>query len=126
MHWRRGLDAEVVAWDRQLFEKVDAVQINHEDLIGRYEPLDAEFASKFKRGNVGLIVLLKHKATGGSLVVVNSHLHWNPKFDFVKYGQAFWLLKSTAEFLEARNMVAAGSANPGKSKSEVAVIMCGD
>ena len=46
--------------------------------------------------------------------MANTHLHWNPKLDFVKYAQAFWLQKSIAEFIETRNL------------EDVPVIICGD
>lgn len=33
------------------------------------------------------------------MVVADTHIHWNPKFDYVKYAQGFWLIKNVHEFI---------------------------
>ena len=76
-----------------MFKLIDHVKIDHNELVNRYN------SSKFKKGNVGLICLLHHLESGKKLVVVNSHIHWNSSYDFVKFGQGFWLLKSLSDFL---------------------------
>ena len=75
-------------------------KIHHEDLIARYGGNE-----KFKKGNVGIICQLEHLETRKSFLVVNTHLYWNPKFDFVKYGQAFWLLMKISEFLKDFDLI---------------------
>ena len=47
---------------------------------------------------------------------MNTHIHWNPKFDFVKYAQAFWLLKNISEFLTENNL----------SLDTTPLVSCGD
>ena len=46
-------------------------------------------------------------------MVANTHLHWNPKFDYVKYAQAFYLQYKLSKFLQSRDL-------------DVPVIVCGD
>ena len=110
--WRRETDAELIGF-REEFKAFDKAEIHHEDLIGRYRTYGEEIVGKFRRGNVGLILGLEHES-GAKIIVANSHLHWNPKFDFVKYAQAFWLQKSVADFVETRNL------------DDVPIIICGD
>jgi mRNA deadenylase 3'-5' endonuclease subunit Ccr4 len=50
------------------------------------------------------------------MLVVNTHIHWNPKLDFVKYGQSFWLLLKISEFLEDNDI----------SLETVPLVICGD
>jgi hypothetical protein len=45
-----------------------------------------------KKGKTGIIVLLKHTKSQRLIVLTNSHFEWDPKKDFIKYGQSFWLL----------------------------------
>ena len=102
----------MIGWQRDKFRLIKQRKIIHEDLVDRYDK-DGEY---FKRGNVGNICLLEHIQTGGIIAVVNTHLYWNPKFDFVKYGQAFWLLLNIANFLTEFDL----------SLDTVPLVMCGD
>lgn len=88
VEYRREIDAKLIGWDKTKFKLLKKQKINHEDLIPRY----GEHGKLFKRGNVGITCLLEHLETQEKILVTNTHLHWNPKFDFVKYGQGFWLL----------------------------------
>mmetsp|Transcript_25619 Transcript_25619/g.39418 ORF Transcript_25619/g.39418 Transcript_25619/m.39418 type:complete len:136 (+) Transcript_25619:479-886(+) len=112
LHWRKGKDAELVAWRKDKFKLVKCVKIEHEDLIPRY----GEWGKYFKRGNVGVLCLLKHKETKSHLLVVNTHLYWNRTYDYVKYGQTFWLLFQIQKFLKENNL----------SMDTLPVVVCGD
>jgi len=50
------------------------------------------------------------------MLVANTHLHWNPKFDYVKFGQSFWLLKCVATFIKENNL----------NVDSTPIIICGD
>ena len=50
------------------------------------------------------------------MLVVCTHMHWNPKLDFVKYGQAFWLLMKISEFLDDFEL----------TLDKVPLVICGD
>lgn len=70
----------VIAYKKKLFkqEKWTYLDLN-EDL----EKLD----DSFQKHKEALFLVLKHINTGKSLVVVNTHLFWNPDYDYVKYGE---------------------------------------
>ena len=76
------------------------MEIKHEDLVERY----GKYGKMFKRGNVGLLCLLEHIPSKTQIIVANTHLYWNSKFDFVKFGQAFWLLKCISSFIEEHSL----------------------
>jgi CCR4-NOT transcription complex subunit 6 len=75
-----------------------------------------EMGKLFKRGNVGLICLIKHKESNQKILVACTHIHWNPKYDFVKYGQAFWMMFQISRFIKNHNI----------SLEEVPLIVSGD
>jgi CCR4-NOT transcription complex subunit 6 len=110
--YRRETDAELIGWKSKTFALIAKQNINHEDLVPRY----GEFGSHFKRGNVGLICLLEHIETKSKLIVVNTHIHWNTKYDYVKYAQGFWLLKCLSSFLQEQEL----------DMEKTPVIICGD
>lgn len=85
--------------------------VEHNDLYKRYNEKDFE-----GRGNVSIICLLEHIKTKKRVVVTNTHIFWNPKLDFVKYGQANWLLYNLATFIKKNDI----------DLNQVCVIMCGD
>ena len=37
------------------------------------------------KGNAAIMMKLRSKETGKEFIVANTHLHWNPKNDFIKY-----------------------------------------
>ena len=90
-----------------MFKYVSKEEIHYEDLVEKY-------GKGFKRGNVGLICLLKHIESGKEIIVANTHLHWNPKYDYVKYAQSFWLQLKISKFMENHNA------------TKAPVIICGD
>jgi mRNA deadenylase 3'-5' endonuclease subunit Ccr4 len=71
----------LIGWKKDQFRLVDKLEVNHEDLSDRF----TDFSIDFKRGNVGLICLLEHIKTNTLVLVANTHIHWNSKFDHVKY-----------------------------------------
>jgi len=69
-----------------------------------------------KKDKVGLIVLLKHIQSGKRFVVTNSHFDHNPNVDYVKYAQAFWLLKCIQDFYQLHHL----------DQNDVPLIVTGD
>jgi len=94
--WRKGKDAELIAWKNDEFVLFDQKEIKFNDLVD----VQGYPWKPFGMGNVGIICLLQHKKTLSPLIVVCQHLHWNPKYDYVKYAQGFWLLKEISHFLQ--------------------------
>ena len=111
---RRGKDSELIGF-RDEYSLVDRAEIVYEDLAGRYRTHGDKLTEQFQKWNVGLILLLKHQ-TGAKIIVVCTHLYWNPTHDYVKYAQAFWIQKSIADFCQSRD----------ESLFNVPMIICGD
>lgn len=51
----------------------------------------------FLRRNVGLIVRLEDVHTGQTFVLANTHLFWNPSYEYVKFCQIHYLLQQARE-----------------------------
>jgi CCR4-NOT transcription complex subunit 6 len=77
----------------------------HLDLNEELSTIDESFL-KHKEA---LFVQLTHKHTGKKFVVVNTHLFWNPEFEYVKYGQMMRVL----QFIE-------------KHYKHLPTVLCGD
>ena len=54
--------------------------INYNDVVKEYD-----LPEEYERNNVALMCLLRHKETGQVMIVVSTHIFWNPAFDYVKY-----------------------------------------
>ena len=79
--WRRvDNDAVLIGYKKDQFELLDALHIQYNDLGDRFRH------NIFKKNNTGIVAKLRHKSTGKEFILGCTHLHWNPKVDFVKYG----------------------------------------
>ena len=54
--------------------------INYNDIATQHG-----WSSDYIKGNQALLCLLEHKETCQRFIVVSTHFHWNPDFDYVKY-----------------------------------------
>ena len=72
----------MIGWKSDTFEKLQHFEIRYDDMFVRYKIDDAQ---QLKRDKVGLIVLLKHKASGKQFIIVNSHLEHSEVKDYVKF-----------------------------------------
>ena len=70
----------IIAFKKNVFIKE---KWNHMDLNEDLVILD----DSFQKHKEAIMVLLKHKKTGKQVLVANTHLFWNPDFEYVKYGQ---------------------------------------
>jgi hypothetical protein len=55
LHYRRGIDAELIGWKKNVFVLKDKMTVEHNDLYERYQEKDFE-----GRGNVSIMCLLEH------------------------------------------------------------------
>lgn len=69
--------------------KLNLTQKFYLDLNEDLEKIDESFI-KHKEA---LICLFKHKESNKNLIIVNTHLFWNPEYEYVKYGQISKVLK---------------------------------
>lgn len=81
MTYRKNKDAVLVGWKKDKFELQAAEFVNINDVATNF----GSDASLYRKGNVGVICILKHRDSGKKLVAMSSHLYWNVKKDFVKY-----------------------------------------
>ena len=64
------------------------------------------------RRNVGIVVRLQHRTSESTrIVVANSHLYWNPEFDYVKLCQAHYAVERTRSFANGDPIVFCGDLN---------------
>ncbi|KAI2506359.1 hypothetical protein MHU86_8087 [Fragilaria crotonensis] len=64
------------------------------------------------RRNVAIVVRLQHRSSKSTrIVVANSHLYWNPEFDYVKLCQAHYAVERTRYFANGDPIVFCGDLN---------------
>jgi len=73
---------------------IDQENVCFNDLAKIYED------KKFKTNNTATVCLLVHRETGRKMIVSSSHLHWNPKLEYVRMAQAHYLLFKISKFAE--------------------------
>jgi mRNA deadenylase 3'-5' endonuclease subunit Ccr4 len=66
---------------------------------------------KLLRNNVALFVLLHHLPSGKPLLVANTHLYWNPSYEYVKFVQCGYLLEQIEAFLSQHQTALTAVAN---------------
>ena len=93
----------VVCYKQKLFSVEEEFKIDLNDELTKRD----EAFNKFKDATV---INMTHNPSGKRLVIVNTHLYWNPEFEFVKYGQIAKIIKDIEK----------------KYSASVPVILCGD
>lgn len=93
----------VVCYKKKLFTAIEEFKIDLNDELTKRD----EAFNKFKDATV---INMTHNPTGKRLVVVNTHLYWNPEYEFVKYGQIAKIIKDIEK----------------KYSASVPMILCGD
>lgn len=73
-----------------------------------------EYQKSFRRNNYGIVAKFKNRSSGKCVVVVNTHLYWDPAFEYVKLCQAHYLATRVEDFC----------SNDGNETP--AVLWCGD
>jgi CCR4-NOT transcription complex subunit 6 len=98
-------DGVSLFWRKSMFELVEHEGIHFNRVVDSIESFfnfsNEEFnqeRNKLLTNNVGLIALLKHIHTNELLIVVNCHLHWDPRIEYWKLIQAQYLLYCVFSF----------------------------
>ena len=73
---------------------------------------NSEFQDIFIRNNYGILAKLENRSNGKQVVISNTHLYWDPAFEFVKLCQSHYLALNIKQFV---------SDDPN-----VPVVFCGD
>jgi mRNA deadenylase 3'-5' endonuclease subunit Ccr4/uncharacterized protein with PIN domain len=96
-----------------------AVQFNDLGYLTRSKSnCSSTLFSSYKRENIAVAILLRHRASGRLVLAANAHLFWNPDFACVKTHQAMYLLQQLEEL---RKLVVSQHCGV-----EVAVLLGGD
>lgn len=107
--WRReDNDAVLIGYKKDKFELRDTLHIQYNDLKKRFRH------SIFLKSNTAIVAKLRLKATFKDFIVATTHIHWNPKLDFIKYGQMFYLFEKIQKF------------DKRVKGNKIPVIICGD
>ncbi len=93
----------VICYKRRAFVMEEEFKIDLNDELSKRD----ETFNKFKDA---IIINLTHLPSKKSIVIANTHLYWNPEFEFVKYGQICKIIKDIEK----------------KYSASVPVILCGD
>ena len=90
--YRDNKDATLLAWKSDKYTLIKGKDI-------QYGKLKDRFGADFERNNVGMVVQLKENSSNKDIVIANSHYHWHPMDDFVKYAQAHMMLECIEDFM---------------------------
>ena len=87
-NFRKKKDSVLVGFKTNKFDLLAEKYVDYNDLASVYNE------KEFLKHNKAVMVHLRHKETGADFIAASSHLHWNPAIDYVKYGQAMYLLEN--------------------------------
>lgn len=96
-YWKKSanmMDGVSVFYNRDKFDLLNYEQINLADHFKHSSIIDQTADTQTRlnvRNTVAVIVVLRHKASGETLFVSNTHLYWSPKHDDVKLMQTYLL-----------------------------------
>lgn len=93
----------VVCYKRRAFSLEEEFKIDLNDELTKRD----EAFNKYKDATV---ICMTHRSSGKRLIVVNTHLYWNPDFEFVKYGQICKIVKDLEK----------------KYSANAPILLCGD
>ena len=99
-----------------IFYKVDTWRVVGPKKVVAFNDLakGTNYSHAFDRNNYGVFALFQRKKTGERLVVCNTHLYWDPNYEYVKLCRAHYLMRKLWCFVD------------GKVGEEVPVVFCGD
>lgn len=115
-HWTRKLgtksDGCATFWKKDVFELVALKDLNLNEITLREPFYDGDDSkcdrSELERGNMAQIVALKYVESPGQehtnpprgIIIFNTHLFWNPSYNYVRLVQGFAALQEIIKFKE--------------------------
>jgi mRNA deadenylase 3'-5' endonuclease subunit Ccr4/uncharacterized protein with PIN domain len=106
IYWNRN-DWELVNQELICFDDLSTLGSNATKLESNLQGLKQSLL----RRNVAIVVRLQHRTTATKIVVSNSHLYWNPEFDYVKLCQAHYCMERTYAFAQGDPIIVCGDLN---------------
>jgi len=104
------------------YKSADWDIVGKKKIVNLDDLADADYSSQklqksFRRGNFGIIACFVHRLIPNKRIVIcNTHLYWNPEYEYVKLRQAHYLCVKAKEFLHELK----------DSGVETHLIFCGD
>jgi mRNA deadenylase 3'-5' endonuclease subunit Ccr4 len=83
-----------IAFKTDVFQLISQKWIELNDML-----LDMSLTADFKRDNHALFCLFQHMPSHKYMVVCNTHLFHDPRWDYVKHAQAAYLLMQAAKYV---------------------------
>ena len=81
-----------------VMDKFHVIHFNDLSLLTRTKSNStSSMFARYKKENIGLMLLFRHRATRRLILVVNVHLFWNPEYEDVKCAQAMFALQHIEE-----------------------------
>jgi len=106
----------VIAYKKSLFKQERVLYLDLNEDLGKLD-------ESFNKHKEAYIVKLKQKSTGKDLIIVNTHLFWNPDHEYVKYGQISKIIKYVEDnFSKDIPVIFAGDMNSTPNSNVVKYI----
>lgn len=109
-HWKKrpsswNPDGSLIAWKEHLWEPIEVKEIDFN------EHSKTRKNSAYRKNNIGVIIVFKHKETQSGIIIGTAHFYWDPALEYVKFlqGTVFKTIGFTI-----------------KSKYSLPIILCGD
>ena len=87
--------AKYILLDKQLIDFANTA-INRPDMKGEHDI----FNRVMPRDHIAVAAFLENRATGARMIVANTHIHWDPKFEDVKIVQCAILMEQLARLAD--------------------------
>lgn len=123
-------DGCAVFWKKHRFSLIDHRSVEFTQLAlsdERFREREDIINRNVDKNNIAVIAVLE-KFTGGQLIVVNSHLYWNPECPDVKLFQAVILCEEVKKFKEkypGAGIILAGDYNSTRASSVYELLTLG-
>lgn len=128
---RGSVDGCAIFWKKNIFQMVEQKNIEFQKIISedpRFNQFEELMLRNMGKDNVSTIVLLE-KITSDKMIVVNTHLHWDPELPEVKFLQILVLMKEIERFKSKypdAGLLLCGDLNSLKNSEVVRFILEGE
>lgn len=128
---RGAVDGCAIFWKKNTFQLVEQKNIEFQKIISedpRTAKVEEIVLRNMRKDNVATIVLLENMACD-QLIIVNTHLHWNPEFPEIKFLQIVVLMGEIEKFkakYPTAGLLLCGDLNSLKDSEVVRFILDGE
>ncbi|KAG0021391.1 Glucose-repressible alcohol dehydrogenase transcriptional effector [Entomortierella chlamydospora] len=127
---RRVVDGCAIFYKASKFDLIDKqiVEFNHVALQRPdFRKTEDIFNRVMTKDQIAVITLLEHKDTKNRIVVVNTHIYWDPVFKDVKLVQVAMLMDEIDKLsTQWAHLPVSGSNVPSSTSGKLPTLICGD